>query len=133
MQKITIIGTSCSGKTTLARRLSQKVNIPHIELDQLHWRENWNVNPNFVTEVEFATSKDRWVIDGNYTKVRQQIWDKADTIIWLASAPEAGKVSGKFWLDREPHLSAILPGTAGTAEHRSKLIESLAQIAGDVN
>jgi hypothetical protein len=38
-----------------------------------------------------------------------------------------------FWLDREPHLSAILPGTAGTAEHRDKLIESLAQIAGDVN
>jgi NAD(P)-dependent dehydrogenase (short-subunit alcohol dehydrogenase family) len=54
----------------------------------------------------------------------------ADTIVWLASAPEAGQVSGKFWLDREPHLSAILPGTAGTEEQRAKLLESLTQLAG---
>ena len=52
----------------------------------------------------------------------------ADTIIWLASAPEAGKVSGKFWLDREPHLSAILPRTAGTDTQRKQLIEALEQL-----
>lgn len=83
MNKITIIGTSCSGKTTLANRLSQKLIIPHIELDQLHWQENWTINPDFINEVETATSKPAWVIDGNYTKVRQQIWNNADTIIWL--------------------------------------------------
>jgi len=83
MQRITIIGTSCSGKTTLANRLSQKLNIPHLELDQLHWRENWTINPNFMTEVESATSQPEWVIDGNYTKVRQLIWNNADTLIWL--------------------------------------------------
>ena len=53
----------------------------------------------------------------------------ADTITWLASAPEAGQVSGKFWLDREPHLSAILPGTAGTAGQRKELLEVLGQLA----
>lgn len=53
----------------------------------------------------------------------------ADTIVWLASAPEAGRVSGKFWLDREPHLSAILPGTAGTYTQRKRLIELLEQLA----
>lgn len=83
MQRITIIGTSCSGKTTLANRLSQKLNIPHIELDQLHWQENWTINPDFRNEVKTATSNPGWVIDGNYTKVRQQIWNRADTIIWL--------------------------------------------------
>lgn len=56
----------------------------------------------------------------------------ADTIVWLASAPEAGRVSGKFWLDREPHLSAILPGTAGTADQRKKLLEVLEQMAGEI-
>lgn len=49
----------------------------------------------------------------------------ADTIVWLASAPEAGQVSGKFWLDRVPHLSAILPGTSGSPGKRRKLIEAL--------
>ncbi|NNJ64490.1 MAG: dehydrogenase, partial [Xanthomonadales bacterium] len=53
----------------------------------------------------------------------------ADTIVWLAAADEAGEVSGKFWLDREPHLSAILPGTAGTQTQRERLVEELARRA----
>jgi hypothetical protein len=53
----------------------------------------------------------------------------ADTIVWLASAPEAEQVSGKFWLDREPHLSAILPGTAGTEQQRKQLMEELQRLA----
>lgn len=52
----------------------------------------------------------------------------ADTIVWLASADEAGQVSGKFWLDREPHLSAVLPGTAGTPEQRKRLIDTLKRL-----
>jgi len=53
----------------------------------------------------------------------------ADTIVWLAAATEAGKVSGKLWLDREPHLSAILPGTAGSTEERERLVDTLSRIA----
>ncbi len=53
----------------------------------------------------------------------------ADTIVWLAAAAEAGEVSGKFWLDREPHLSAILPGTAGTESQRRRLVEELTRRA----
>jgi dehydrogenase/reductase SDR family protein 12 len=49
----------------------------------------------------------------------------ADTIVWLAAAPEAGKVSGKFWLDRQPHLAAILPGTAGNRQQRERLVAEL--------
>jgi NAD(P)-dependent dehydrogenase (short-subunit alcohol dehydrogenase family)/carbon monoxide dehydrogenase subunit G len=51
----------------------------------------------------------------------------ADTIVWLAAAPEAGLLSGKFWLDREPHLSAILPCTAGNLDSRKKLVEELSR------
>ncbi len=53
----------------------------------------------------------------------------ADTIVWLAAAAEAGKVSGKFWLDREPHLAAILPGTAGSEGLRKKLVRELERLA----
>lgn len=53
----------------------------------------------------------------------------ADTIVWLAAAPEAGQVSGKFWLDREPHLSAVLPGTAGTPGDRAALLQRLERLA----
>jgi dehydrogenase/reductase SDR family protein 12 len=53
----------------------------------------------------------------------------ADTIVWLAAAPEAGEVTGKFWLDREPHLSAIFPGTRGTRRQRAALLNELERLA----
>jgi len=40
MKRIVIIGTSCSGKTTLAKTIALKLNIKHIELDKLHWKPN---------------------------------------------------------------------------------------------
>ena len=54
----------------------------------------------------------------------------ADTIVWLAASPEAGRVSGRFWLDREPHEPAIFPGTAGTGAERQALIDALETLAG---
>ena len=39
-QRISIVGTSGSGKTTLARQVAQQLQIPHIELDELHWEPN---------------------------------------------------------------------------------------------
>jgi NAD(P)-dependent dehydrogenase (short-subunit alcohol dehydrogenase family) len=53
----------------------------------------------------------------------------ADTIVWLAASPEAAGQTGKFWLDREPHLSAIFPGTAGSRSQRIQLINELERLA----
>jgi adenylate kinase family enzyme len=35
--KILIVGTSCTGKTTLGKRLNEKLNLPHFDLDDMHW------------------------------------------------------------------------------------------------
>jgi NAD(P)-dependent dehydrogenase (short-subunit alcohol dehydrogenase family) len=56
-------------------------------------------------------------------------WQGADTIVWLAASPEATGHTGKFWLDREPHLSAIFPGTAGSRSQRIQLINELERLA----
>jgi len=50
----------------------------------------------------------------------------ADTIVWLAAATEAGKVSGEFWLDRRPHAKHVLSGTRETPAERRKLLKALA-------
>jgi hypothetical protein len=55
----------------------------------------------------------------------------ADTIVWLAAAPEAGQVTGQFWLDREPHTTAVLPGTRGTRAQWDRLWEALGKWAGE--
>ncbi len=52
----------------------------------------------------------------------------ADTITWLAAAREAGKVSGVFWLDREPHTTHVFPGTDPSPKERRELWSALATL-----
>mgnify|MGYP001814917924 FL=1 len=58
----------------------------------------------------------------------------ADTIVWLAAAPEAAQASGGFYLDREPHITTVLPGTGGDGRQRRTLrsaLEAYAMRFGD--
>lgn len=84
-QRIVIIGTSGSGKTTLARQIAQSLHIAHIELDALHWEPHWTpAAPEVFRErVTIALADDRWVTDGNYSIVRDIVWNRADTVIFL--------------------------------------------------
>jgi dehydrogenase/reductase SDR family member 12 len=52
----------------------------------------------------------------------------ADTIVWLAAAEEAAKVTGLFWLDREPHTTHVIPGTDPSPQERQQLWEALARL-----
>lgn len=83
--RINIIGTSGSGKTTLAARVAAALNLPHVELDSLHWGPNWTQRPHdaFEQAVRQAVSRDEWVICGNYSRVRPIIWQRATTVVWL--------------------------------------------------
>lgn len=85
MNRIAIVGTSCSGKSTLARELSLKLQVPHIELDQLYWTPGWLERPEkeFLSLVEHAISEPDWVVDGNYAHARELIWPAANNIVWL--------------------------------------------------
>jgi NAD(P)-dependent dehydrogenase (short-subunit alcohol dehydrogenase family) len=49
----------------------------------------------------------------------------ADTIVWLAAAPEIATVSGRFWLDREPHITTVIPGTGGSHQQSLRLWDVL--------
>ena len=85
MRRISVIGTSGSGKTTVARRAAEALGVPHVELDALHWEPGWREAPleAFRARVRDAIRGDRWVVDGNYSKVRDIVWGGADTVLWL--------------------------------------------------
>jgi adenylate kinase family enzyme len=85
MRRIVVVGTSGSGKTTLARQLGTLLGIPAVELDALHWEPNWTAASLSVLRerVEVALSGEVWVVDGNYSKVRDLTWGRADTVVWL--------------------------------------------------
>ncbi len=84
-RRIAVVGTTGSGKTTLAGQISERLKIRHVELDALHWQPNWTEAPLdvFRGRVECALTGDAWVIDGNYSAARDIIWTRADTIVWI--------------------------------------------------
>jgi adenylate kinase family enzyme len=83
--RILVIGISGSGKSTLSRTLSARLRMPHIELDGLFWKPGWVAasDAEFRAAVTRATAAPRWIADGNYSGVRDVLWPRADTVIWL--------------------------------------------------
>ena len=57
----------------------------------------------------------------------------ADTIVWLAGAPEALESSGEFWCDRKPRPEHRVPFTHESADDRRRLWEERVALAGSVS
>jgi adenylate kinase family enzyme len=85
MQRIAVVGTTGSGKTILARQLSRRLAIPLVELDALYWGPGWSETPTplFRERVAMALQGAAWVVDGNYSKVRDLVWSRAHSLVWL--------------------------------------------------
>jgi len=85
MERINVIGTSCSGKTSLARAVARRLALPYAELDALFWGAGWTPVPTetFRERVRAAVDGERWVIDGGYSIMRPLTWSRADTVVWL--------------------------------------------------
>lgn len=85
MQRIAVVGTSGSGKTTFSAVLAARLGCRCVELDALHWEPGWRMAELdvFKARVVDATASERWVCDGSYSKVRDVVWSRADTLVWL--------------------------------------------------
>lgn len=96
--RITIIGPSSGGKSTLARKISDKYGVKRLELDRLWFEAGGHdcfINgcsedeKNRVTEriktgvKEFLSKNDNWVIDGTYSKIQPLIADMADEVVLI--------------------------------------------------
>jgi len=85
MKRINIIGTTGSGKSYLAKSLSEILEYPYVQIDQLFWKSNWQetLDEELFPKLVKAISGDVWILDGNYSRTNKIKWDRADTIIWV--------------------------------------------------
>jgi adenylate kinase family enzyme len=84
-ERINVVGTSGSGKTTFARELAELLNLPCYEMDQLFWKSDWRESSDdeLLRKVYEVTSRPRWVLDGNYTRTIPIKWKQVQLVIWL--------------------------------------------------
>jgi adenylate kinase family enzyme len=85
MERIVIIGCGGAGKSTLARQLGEKLDIPVVHLDKLFWRPGWVQ----VSKEEFdklhreVLAREKWIMDGNFDRTMEERITRSDTVIYL--------------------------------------------------
>lgn len=82
-QRIIVAGTSGAGKTTLAKRLSALLDLPHTEIDALYHGPDWTPRAEFMADVEAFSAQDRWITEWQYRLARPLLAERADTLVWL--------------------------------------------------
>jgi adenylate kinase family enzyme len=85
VRRVSVVGNTGSGKTTLAKALAARLGVPHVELDAIFHQPNWTPLPadEFRQRVAESVAGEAWVVDGSYSAVRDLVWRRADTVIWL--------------------------------------------------
>ncbi|MCK4339248.1 MAG: DNA topology modulation protein [Candidatus Cloacimonetes bacterium] len=87
MNKILILGSSGSGKSTFAKKLGELLNIEVVHLDLHYWKPNWINTPReeWKEKLKVLLQKDCWIMDGNYASSLDLRLKHADTVIFLNS------------------------------------------------
>lgn len=83
--RISVVGSSCSGKTTFSKRLSEITGVKHVPIDEYSHLPNWQERPTAELRelIGREASAEEWIIDGNYTKTRDLVWPRVTLVIWL--------------------------------------------------
>jgi adenylate kinase family enzyme len=95
--KITIIGSSGGGKSTLSRKISSEFSIPRFEIDRVWFKYGGHeylngctpaqkevISKKILMEIEqFIDGNESWVFDGTYSKLQPVIAEQADYVVLI--------------------------------------------------
>ena len=144
--RIVVLGPSNAGKSTLALAIADKLDLPAIHLDQLRHLPNtdWELRPDaeFKTLHDEAVMSEKWVMDGDYSRLMPQRFDRATGVIlitsnrWLRlgrylkrslsrSSKRAGALEGRQDSIKWSMIDWILFKTPHNSIKYSKMLENL--------
>ena len=85
MNKVIVLGASGVGKSYFSKRLASLTNLPLFHLDNIWWKEDKThiERSEFDEKLDEILKKDKWIIDGDYSRTYVVRIEKADTIIFL--------------------------------------------------
>ena len=103
--RILVIGSSGAGKTTLALRIADHLQLDYQSIDRdVRWLPGWveRARGEQRTRIRQLVARERWVMDGNGASSFDLRVPRADLIVWLrlprlaALTGLAGRVAGNF-------------------------------------
>ena len=117
-----MIGNAAGGKSTLARQLARRRELPLFEVDRLLWLPGWRLAP----EADYArghaaiVAQDRWVIDGlgRQDSIAERLARSTEIVLvdlllwvhfWLAAERQIAWTQGR--LDDPPAGDTEMPPT----------------------
>jgi adenylate kinase family enzyme len=122
MQRVSVIGNSGGGKSTIARRLAARLAYPCVEIDTLLWLPDWRPAPVERYDAEHARliAAERWIIDGlgRLQSIPQRLSRSTDIVLidlplwmhfWLAAERQLQWAAGD--LKNPPAGIAQMPRT----------------------
>lgn len=88
LQRVWVVGSCGSGKTTTARRIAEILGTSSAHIDEYLWLPGWQLRERgeMLDMLEARLSEDRWVMEGNLGRDARRLWaiaDQADLIVWL--------------------------------------------------
>ena len=88
-QKVIIIGCPGSGKSTFARALQARTDLPLVYLDMLYWNADKTTVSRAVFDqrLDETLQGDRWIIDGNHNRTLEKRIRECDAVFFLDYPP----------------------------------------------
>lgn len=85
MNRVCVVGCGGSGKSTFAGKLGDITGLPVYYLDVHFWQAGWveRKREEWHSIIYDLSSKDKWIMDGNFNNTQDIRFARADTIIYL--------------------------------------------------
>jgi len=76
IERVNVIGTSGSGKSTFGRQLATRLGVPFVEMDAVYWGPDWTEPSDeaFIPKIKAIADGSHWVLDGNYSRTTAVKW-----------------------------------------------------------
>jgi adenylate kinase family enzyme len=83
VQRVLVAGSTGAGKTTMAQALSDRLGLPHTEMDALWHGPGWVPRPGFADDVAAMLATGSWVTEYQYRTVKADLLAAAQAVVWL--------------------------------------------------